>query len=72
MPKQLILGAVFEVLLIAATCLMLLQPRALFQPSSEQVRSTVRIGGFVFLCITFCWSVVLGSMLALSSFVYRE
>ena len=71
MPKQLIFALFIEVCLIVLTSLLLMRPTLIFTNPALRVSEVSRIGGMVLLCTTFCWSVVLGALLTLSSIVIR-
>lgn len=64
MSKQMLFACVLEGWLMILTVLMLTQPSFLFRFKSDQARNTVTISGALLLCLTFCWSVVLGCMIA--------
>lgn len=64
MSKQMLFALVLECWLMLLTILMLTQPSFLFRFKSDQAQNAVTISGFFLLCLTFCWSVVLGCMFA--------
>lgn len=68
MPQQILVVFFIECALIFTSTLLLAQPGVLFGHLTEKMRSVYRAGGWVFLCLTFCWSVVLGSVLTLHSY----
>jgi hypothetical protein len=71
MPKQVIFALVVEAALILLTSLLLVQPRLIFTNQNTKISQLTQIGGGLFLCVTFCWSVVLGCLLTLNSIVIR-
>lgn len=71
LPKQVIFALIIECLMIILTTVFLAQPQTIFNNQSERAKSIVRIGGFFLLCLTFCWSVVFGTVLALNSIFIR-
>lgn len=66
MPRQVLFALLIESSLIALTALLLTRPKMIFPNSSERGRLATWVGGLICLCITFCWSVVLGCILALN------
>ncbi|OFZ70442.1 MAG: hypothetical protein A3K03_05825 [Bdellovibrionales bacterium RIFOXYD1_FULL_44_7] len=66
MPKQLVFVMLIEFALIMLTCILLMQPTLIFAGQSDRARSIARTGGLVFLCVTFCWSIILGCVFTLS------
>jgi hypothetical protein len=71
MPKQVIFALLIQCALIVMTTTLLAQPRIIFSDQSNKVRSIARGGGWVLLCITFCWSVVFGVILSLNAITIR-
>lgn len=67
MPKPVILAFIIESFLVMVTVALLVQPESVFRGQTERIRSALRAGGYVFLCLTFCWSVVFGAVLTLNS-----
>lgn len=66
MPRPVMVGVLVESALILATLLLLIQPRILVSSAAtERWRSWLSKMGYLFLCMTFCWSVVFGCILAL-------
>lgn len=71
MPNSVFFSVAVELGLISFTSLVLTQPNFLIQVESKRGRSaTAVIGGF-FLCVTFCWSVVLGIVLYIHDIVIQ-
>ncbi|MGZ3687230.1 MAG: hypothetical protein ACXWPM_11370 [Bdellovibrionota bacterium] len=64
-PRWLIFTMLIEVILVVSTAILLTQPRFLLHPQSERTKSLATYSGFLFLCLTFCWSVISGSVLAI-------
>lgn len=67
MPKQVLFTFLIETVLILATTLLLAQPEMVFSGQAKRVRSLAKAGGLILLCLTFCWSVVLGAVITLYS-----
>ena len=51
-----------EILLVLMTAYCLLQPRFIYEPKSEGLRGVLTFVGVIFLCVTFCWSFLLGAI----------
>ena len=64
-PKQVLFAMIIQAVMMVFTLMLLVPPRAIADGKSPQWRAVVRTGGWVALCLTFCWSVVLGIVLAL-------
>ncbi len=71
MPRYVALAFMVEFFMILLTCTLLMQPRSMFGAVSQRMSSAVMAGGFVLLCLTFCWSVILGAVLALNDMTLR-
>ena len=54
-----------EVILIVVTSTLLSQPRLLFPAGAARLRIAATWSGWMLLCLTFCWSVILGIVLTL-------
>jgi hypothetical protein len=67
MPKQVLVSMLLEVSLILFTTILLTQPRFLFFNLSLRTRAALRASGWAMLCITFCFSVIFGCILALNA-----
>ena len=48
------------------TAVLIVQPQAIFRTASPRIQSIAFGAGMVSLCLTFCWSVVLGILLNLN------
>jgi hypothetical protein len=66
MPNTLIFSLGVELALIIATTLLLIPPKAVFRVKLDRIRPGLRWGGIVFLCLTFCWSIVVGIVLSMN------
>lgn len=69
LSRQILFSLVIEFWLVFVTVLLLAQPRFLgsfFGESANNERSRLRmtISGVFLLCVTFCWSVVFGCVIA--------
>ena len=71
MPRQVFFAMAVEAVLILLTTFMLTQPGLIFGARSERTRSLLTMCGLIFLCVTFCWSVVLGCTLTVNSMTIR-
>lgn len=71
MPKQVLFCLTVELGLIFVTTLFLTQPGFIFPVRSDRTRIALTMSGYLLLCITFCWSVILGSVLTLTEFASR-
>ena len=69
MSEQVAIAMFMESLLVSVTALLLLQPKAVF--TSPKAMKVATWSGLVLLCITFCWSVVVGCILYLNQMVIR-
>ena len=65
LPKEFFFVALIEVALVTATTVLLAQPDAVFAGQSERFKGVARAGGWVCLCLLFCWSVILGGVISL-------
>jgi hypothetical protein len=65
MPKQVMVSFFIEMGLIAVTLFFLVQPSLVFNKLHERTRVALTVSGLVMLCVTFCWSVILGIILTL-------
>lgn len=70
-PKQVLVSLLLESGLITLTTLLLAQPKVMFATRSERARSLAFSGGLLFLCLTFCWSVIFGCVLYLNDISFR-
>jgi hypothetical protein len=64
MSKQLIFAVVLEFWLVILTTMLLTQPSLVFRGHKGRPRLSVTVSGLFMLCVTFCWSVVLGCLVA--------
>jgi hypothetical protein len=71
MPNQLLFALLVEAALITLTMILLLQPRPFFTPAADRSRNLATMSGLFVLCITFCWSVIFGCVLALHQLTFR-
>jgi len=72
MPDQsLVISLAVELVLMSATLFLLAHPRMLFKPRTDRARLMITISGLVFLCLTFCWSVIFGCVIALHEPAFR-
>jgi hypothetical protein len=61
-----------EAVLVAFTVFALVQPFAFMKPKQTERRTVgLQMVGLVLLCITFCWSVIFGCVLALNEITFR-
>ena len=71
LPPQLIFALVTEITMILLSCLLVVQPESFFGGSTQGVRRAATYVGMVALCLTFCWSVIFGIVLALNNLDLR-
>lgn len=71
MSKQLAISILIEGCLLFSTLLLLIQPRLFFNLESEKTRQVLTMSGLFLLCITFCWSVIFGCVLALHQLTFQ-
>jgi len=71
LPPQLIFAFVTEVAMILLSCLLVVQPESVFGGISQGSRRAATYAGLVSLCLTFCWSVIFGIVLALNNLELR-
>lgn len=60
--KQIILAIAVQAMLLFITTILLIQPRLLIGELTARARSIAFSCGIVFFCLSFCWSVILGSL----------
>ncbi len=65
MPRPVAFAFFVEVILVLVTLVLTTQPRFLIHPRSEKIKGIVLGLGLAFLCATFCWSFILGCVMAL-------
>ncbi len=66
MPRHILYTILIESTLVAITVIFLVQPKFILNVSSEKIQKVFTVTGLVLLCITFCWSFILGCILAIS------
>lgn len=71
MSQSVVLVSMIEVALITLTTLLLIQPKSMFPSPSPTFKSIANWCGMFLLCVTFCWSVVVGIILSLNDFILR-
>jgi hypothetical protein len=71
LPPQLIFATVTEIAMVLMSCLLVVQPESIFSGSSQGTRRAATYAGLVTLCLTFCWSVIFGIVLALNNLALR-
>jgi hypothetical protein len=71
MPKQVVVSLWIEIAMITVTMILLVQPRMFFPFRSTRARLIGNWGGMMLLCMTFCWSVILGCILALNDMTFQ-
>jgi hypothetical protein len=64
MSKQLIFSMALEFWLVFLTIVLLTQPSFIFRGNQGKQRLSLTMSGMFMLCVTFCWSVVLGCVIA--------
>jgi hypothetical protein len=68
MPTSILWVMLIELMLIVLTLVLLIQPTRFFKPNAMKLRKTANWVGLVLLCLTFCWSVVVGIVLTMNGF----
>ncbi len=71
LTPQLLGTVLIETALIAMTTFLLVQPEPVFHKLSSRVRGAVTWAGLISLCVTFCWSVIFGCVLAIHHLTLR-
>lgn len=71
MPNSVMVAFSLESVLILVTTLALTQPKFFFRANSPRLQSLVNWVGMFLLCVTFCWSVVLGIVLSMNDVVIQ-
>lgn len=71
MPRQVIVSLWIEIAMITVTMILLVQPRMFFPFRTERARTAGSWAGMTLLCVTFCWSVILGCILALNDMTFK-
>jgi integral membrane sensor domain MASE1 len=69
MPHSVIFVLMVEIILIVFTTILMAQPKKVFPSKSEKLRSFAHWVGMLLLCLTFCWSIVLGIVLATNDMI---
>lgn len=65
MQTNVALAFAVNFVLILGTLLMLVQPEFVFRGFRDKSRFLVRTAGMFMLCLTFCWSFVLGCLITI-------
>ncbi len=71
LSHQIFVSFLIELVMILATLVLLDVPNLAIRFRSPGAQAAVRGAGMVMLCLTFCWSVILGCVLALNAGTYR-
>ena len=71
MPRQVLFALLIEAVLVGLSTVLLVQPKMMFEGQTSTFKSVAKGSGFVILCLTFCWSVFLGAILALNAISIR-
>ena len=66
-PPQLIFATVIEAAMILTSCFLVVQPESIFSGTTQDTRRLASYAGMLALCVTFCWSVIFGIVLALNN-----
>ncbi len=66
MNRVVVIAMMVEFFMIVMSFALLIQPRSLFSGVSERTSVVVTLGGLFSLLLTFCWSVLLGSLMAIA------
>ena len=71
MPKQVLFCLLIEAALMTLTVVLLIQPQFVVKPKNKKTSEIMTYFGFGFLSLTFCWSFVLGCVLAVNQLTIR-
>jgi hypothetical protein len=71
MSQSVILVSIVEMSLIFLTTFLLTQPKLIFGKEPSLFRSFANWFGMFLLCVTFCWSVVVGIVFSLNNIVFQ-
>ena len=71
MPNTVLIVLGIEALLMTVTTVFLTQPAVFFGSGPSRKVNLARWGGFFFLCVTFCWSVVVGIVMSVNELSFR-
>ncbi len=71
MPNSVLITFGVECMLIIVTTLLLSQPEFIFKSATIRIQSMAKWGGVFLLCLTFCWSIVLGIILSVNGLSLR-
>lgn len=71
LTPQLLGTVLIEAAMIALTTFLLVQPEPVFRGVSIRIRGAITWAGLVSLCVTFCWSVIFGCVLAIHHLTLR-
>ena len=66
MPKQVLFCILIESVLMTLTVILLVQPQFIIKKPQKKTINLMSYLGFGFLSLTFCWSFVLGCVLAVT------
>jgi len=69
--KQLIVTLAVEAFLVFLTLFLLSEPGWMVKAKNEGTQAAFRAGGLLFLCVTFCWSFILGCIIAIQRITFR-
>jgi hypothetical protein len=69
--KQLAVTLSVEAFLVFLTLFLLSEPGWMIKSKNEGTRAAFRAGGLLFLCVTFCWSFILGCILAIQRLTFH-
>lgn len=65
LSKQMWVTLGIEGILVLITLFLLTEPGGIWSNRNPSLRMALRAGGMLFLCIMFCWSFILGCLIAL-------
>jgi hypothetical protein len=71
MPSSVIFTLLVELAFISLTAYLLTRPKKMIQGQTLSVPSFFQWTGMFFLCVTFCWSVVFGIVLAMNDLFFQ-
>ncbi len=71
LSHQVFVAGFVELIMILLTMTLLDPPASVISARSTVLHAAVKGAGMILLCLTFCWSFILGCVLALNSGTYR-
>ncbi len=70
MPGRMSFVFLMEAVLVLSTTLLLIQPKFIFRTDAQWLKNLGQWVAMFLLCLTFCWSVILGIALGVSGLTF--